>query len=566
MVKLSVIRKKLERSGFTSVRAEEFNGGVRLSGELDNWEDILECGRLAVDKKHSRGVINDIALKGYTPPPPRMPALTDKALEGKTPDVLVIGGGIVGAAIARELTKLKISVLLVEKEYDVATGQSARNDGMIHAGIDIKPSSNKVKYNVRGNKLYDKLSRELDVPIERPGQLVLYTAPWQKLLYPAIKLRGALNGIPVYPVSDKKAKEFVEVPGLRFGGFMCPSAGVVSPYLMTVALAENAVVNGAEICLNTAVIGIHSNNNHIEYVDTNRGRIYPEVVVNAAGVFSDKIAEMASDRHFTIHPRRGVEAVLDKTAFKKAKCVVGKFVISGSSGKGHTKGGGVIVTIDHNLLIGPSAHETPERENEATSAEEFEEVFDKQRLLVPKLERGDIITYFAGTRAATYEEEFVVEKSPVTDNFIQAAGIQSPGVTAAPAIAEDVRMWVKECLSAEDNPDFNPIRKGIPVVRELGESERAALIKENPDFGEVVCRCEQVTKGEILSALSSPLPVDSVDAVKRRVRAGMGRCQGGFCQPLVVQIISEKLGIPPEKVTKKGAGSEVAPYIKEGSK
>ena len=224
------------------------------------------------------------------------------------------------------------------------------------------------------------------------------------------------------------------------------------------------------------------------------------------------------------------------------------------------------MTIDHNLLIGPSAHETPERENEATSAEEFEEVFDKQRLLVPKLERGDIITYFAGTRAATYEEEFVVEKSPVTDNFIQAAGIQSPGVTAAPAIAEDVRMWVKECLSAEDNPDFNPIRKGIPVVRELGESERAALIKENPDFGEVVCRCEQVTKGEILSALSSPLPVDSVDAVKRRVRAGMGRCQGGFCQPLVVQIISEKLGIPPEKVTKKGAGSEVAPYIKEGSK
>ena len=560
------INKKLKKKGL-NVTASEYNGAVRLTGEADSWEEVLEAGRIAAHVRGSRGVVNDCRLKGRSPETVRMPKTEDKSLEGIAPDVLVIGGGIVGAAIARELTRYAVTVAVVEKEYDVGTAQSARNDGMIHAGIDLKPDCCKVKYNVRGNRMYDTLSKELDVPIERPGQLVLYTARWQKLIFPLIKLRGLRNGIPVYPVSPRGVKEYVREPGLGFGGFMCPSAGIVSPYLMTIALMENAAHNGAKVYVDTAVTGMEVKEHKIVSVATNRGTIYPKAVVNAAGVFSDRIAEMAGDRHFTIHPRRGVEAVLDKKAYPKAKCVLGKFVISGSSGSGHTKGGGVIVSIDHNLLLGPSAKECAERENEATTREELDEVFEKQSRLAPELKRSDIITYFAGTRAATYEEDFVVEKSAVTTNFIQAAGIQSPGVTAAPAIAEDVARWaVQEVLGElRKNPSFDPVRKGIPVVREMSGETRARLIAENPDFGEIVCRCEQISKGEIIAALHTPLKVDSVDAVKRRVRAGMGRCQGGFCQPTVVRIISEELGIPPEQVTKKGAGSEVAPYPKRGS-
>ena len=560
------INKKLKKKGL-NVTASEYNGAVRLTGEADSWEEVLEAGRIAAHVRGSRGVVNDCRLKGRSPETVRMPKNEDKSLEGIAPDVLVIGGGIVGAAITRELTRYAVTVAVVEKEYDVGTAQSARNDGMIHAGIDLKPDCKKVKYNVRGNKMYDALSKELDVPIERPGQLVLYTAGWQKLIFPLIKLRGLRNGIPVYPVSPRGVKEYVREPGLGFGGFMCPSAGIVSPYLMTIALMENAAHNGAKVYVDTAVTGMEVKEPKIVSVATNRGTIYPKAVVNEAGVFSDRIAEMAGDRHFTIHPRRGVEAVLDQKAYPKAKCVLGKFVISGSSGSGHTKGGGVIVSIDHNLLLGPSAKECAERENEATTREELDEVFEKQSRLAPELKRSDIITYFAGTRAATYEEDFVVEKSAVTTNFIQAAGIQSPGVTAAPAIAEDVARWaVQEVLGElRKNPSFDPVRKGIPVVREMSGETRARLIAENPDFGEIVCRCEQISKGEIIAALHTPLKVDSVDAVKRRVRAGMGRCQGGFCQPTVVRIISEELGIPPEQVTKKGAGSEVAPYPKRGS-
>ena len=566
MTYIQRVRRALKKRGF-EVGAEEFNGGVRLTGELDSWDDVVECGRLAVDKKRSRGVVNDITLRGYSPEPVRSPDIRDDSLDGYAPDVLVIGGGIVGTAIARELTRYKLKAALVEKEYDVATAQSSRNDGMIHAGIDLKPNCRKVKYNTRGNKLYDVLSRELDVPIERTGQLVFYTARWQKLVYPLIKLRASKNDIPIYPVSREKAKEYVREPGFNYGGFMCPSAGAVSPYLMSVALAENAVKNGLDLFVDTMVTGMEVKEGKIVSVATNRGTIYPKVVINAAGVFSDKIAEMARDRHFTIHPRRGVEAVLDKKSYPKSKTVLGRFSISGSSGKGHTKGGGVIVTIDHNLLLGPSARECPERENEATTREELDEVVEKQTALAPEIKRSDIITYFAGTRAATYEEDFIVEVSPVTKNFIQAAGIQSPGVTAAPAIAEDVALWAAKMISGDEaipNENFDPTRKGIPVVREMTPAEREELIRSDPDFGEVVCRCEQITKGEILAAVRSPLKVDSVDAVKRRVRAGMGRCQGGFCQPLVVDIIAKELGIPPEEVTKKGAGSAVAPYSEKG--
>lgn len=559
MVDINEIKRKMAKAGYSSVVVSEKNGGVLLQGEMDDYSDIVEAGRLAVDK-NSRGVINNIKLKNYTPKPMRMPSIEDKLYDGETPDVVIIGGGIVGCSIARELSRYKLKIMLLEKEYDVAVAQSSRNDGMIHAGIDIKPSSNKVKYNMRGNKLYDTISKELDVPISKCGQCVLFTNKWQKLIMPIIKLRAKKNNIPIKYVNNKEISEMLPKAGFKYGGLMCYGAGIVSPYLMTVAFAENAIKNGAQICLNTAVTAIENDGKKILSVATNRGKIYPKVVINASGVFSDVIAEMAGDRFFTIHPRKGVEGVMDSKASKITSTVVGRFIISGS-GKSHTKGGGVIKTIDNNLLIGPSAYEVIEREDESTDREGLMAVYEKQRQVAPDLKASDIITYFAGTRAATYEEQFIVEKSPVISNFIQAAGIQSPGITAAPAIAQDIAKMTVEVLSesnkVEENKDFSPIRKGIPCVKELPIEERNALIAKNPDYGVIICRCEQISKGEIIDAINSCLPAPTIDGIKRRVRAGMGRCQGGFCSPLIAKIIAEQTGKDISEVTKKGSGSEL---------
>lgn len=568
MPDIKKIQKILKKNGFGNITVSEMLGGVRLTGELSSYEDILECGRLAVDKKNSRGVINDIKLTGFTPKPMRVPPVNDLAYDGRRPDVLIVGGGIVGSAIARELSKYDISVMLCEKEYDLAVAQSSRNDGMIHAGIDLKPNSIKVKYNMRGNKLYNTLSKELDVPISKVGQYVLFTSPWQKLVYPFVVARARKNDIPIRYVKQKELD--AKVPGLKFrhGGMFFAGAGIVCPYLMTVALAECAVKNGAEVCLNTAVLDIEREGDRIVSVTTNRGRIYPKVVVNAAGIFSDVIAEKAGDRHFTIHPRKGVEAILDKKAAGITDSVLGRFALKTSTGKQHTKGGGIVRTIDGNILIGPNAIETPEREDDSTTCESLNEVLHKQQGLTSELKRSDIITYFAGTRAATYEEEFIVEKSPYVKNFVQAAGIQSPGITAAPAIAEDITAFCVQILSegrkVERKKNFDPYRKGITRVKELPPEERDALIKKNPDYGIIICRCEEVSKGEILDAIRAPIPATTIDAIKRRVRAGMGRCQGGFCSPIITRLIAEECGKSLLEVCKKGPGSELnVAYTKE---
>lgn len=564
MININKIRQKIIKSGFQNISVSLKNGGVLLEGELDVYEDIVFVGKLAIDKE-SRGVINDIKLKGYTPKPMRVPQINDKLYEGRTPDVVIVGGGIVGCAIARELSRYKLDVMLLEKEYDVAVAQSSRNDGMIHAGIDLKPSSNKVKYNMRGNKLYDTISKELNVPISKCGQCVIFNKKWNKAIYPVIKFRASFNKIPVKYLNKEEVRKIISNPGIKNDAFMCGGAGIMSPYLMTVALAENAIVNGVEVCLNTAVIDIKNDGKKVISVTTNRGTISPKVLINAAGIFSDVIAEKAGDRFFTINPRKGIEGVIDNKLANLASSVVGTFelksAIKTAPGAAHTKGGGVVKTIDNNFLIGPSAFPVIDREDESTTREELEQVYKKQSLIAPDLKRSDIITYFAGTRAATYEEIFIVEKSPVISNFVQAAGIQSPGLTAAPAIAQDITKFTLEILSkdgkVEKNEQFNPYRKGIPCVKDLDEKTRSELIKSNPDYGIIICRCEQVSKGEIIDAISSPLPVYTIDSIKRRVRAGMGRCQGGFCSPLITKIIAQHTGMDISEVSKKGQGSEL---------
>ncbi len=555
MDKIEKIKKAIRKIN-PSIKVSLVDDCIKLEGQVDNYEEAVACGRAAVDKQLFRGVLNDIKLKGYTPKPMRISNIADNKYQGKQVDVLIIGGGIVGCAILRELTKYDISILLCEKEEDVATAQSSRNDGMIHAGIDLKASSLKWKYNLRGNALYDQISKDLQEPLIRCGQYVLFTEKWHKFTKPFIKARAKANQVPIKFYSQKQLKQAEPSASGHYGGFFCANAGVISPYNMTIAMAENAVQNGGEVALSTAVLEIEKREGRIYSVLTNRGRIYPKVVINAAGVFSDIIAEMAGDRHFTIHPRKGVELILDKKVAHITKSVLGKFVIS--TGKDHTKGGGLIRTVHSNILAGPNAMETPDREDTTTSAEDIREVVEKQAKIAQMLSYSDIITAFGGVRAPTYEEDFIVERSKKVPNFIQAAGIQSPGLTAAPAIAEDIAEFVKQELgSVKPNPLFNPKRKAIPEVNRLDFAERDALIKQNPDFGVIVCRCEEVSKGEILAAIHNPLGVCSIDAIKRRVRAGMGRCQGGFCQPIITALIAKEKNIPLSEVTKKGGQSSI---------
>lgn len=562
---LEKIKKNLKKIS-TEIEVFERKNCIVLEGELDNWEKIVEAGSKAVSKKYL-GVINNIKLKGFKKTI-KSPKIEDKFFENMKPDIAIIGGGIVGCAIARELSKYKLDIMLIEKDYDVAMAASSRNDGDIHVGIDLHKGQQKLFYNSRGNKLYDKLSEELDIDFQRTGHIIIFYKKWEKFIYPIIKLKSKILKIPgVQFLGRKKLMEKEPgIPSWAIGGAFMPSGGEVSPYKLTVALAESAVINGVKICLNTIVKDIDVKNEKIVSLKTNRGIIYPKLVINAAGVFSDDIAEMAGDRTFTIHPRKGTNLILDKKCTEYAATSMNKSPFSKfkeekievSDAKKHTKGGGVVHTVDGNVLVGPTAIEIPYKEDTTTDRENIDFIMKKMKRVAEDMTYSDIITYFSGVRAATYEEDFVVRKGIFTKNIIEAAGIQSPGLTAAPAIAEDVCLWAREMLgNVKENKNFNPIRKGIPHLAEMSFEDRDKLIKQNPDYGEIVCRCEEISKGEIIDALNSPLPIFTVDAIKRRARAGMGRCQGAFCSPLVMQILAQQKGVDIEEITKANEQSFV---------
>ena len=563
---LAKIRRAVNKIA-PSVKVEEYRGCVRLTGELDNWADIYRCGRAAVCKK-SLGVLNDIKLKGFHEEPKR-PTLQDDAVDGQTPDVLVIGGGIVGCAVARELTRLDVSVLLVEKCNDVACGASSRNDGCIHPGIDLHKGQQKLKYVLAGNKAYTALAEELGLQLKRWAQTFIFSTKWENAIIPPLyKLRAKQLGVEgVRHLTPKQLKEIEpNPPRWATGAMYMATAGMVSPYKTTIALIDNAIENGAKVSLNTYVKGMKVENGKIVSVDTNRGTIYPKVVVNCAGIYSDVIADMAGDRTFTIHPRKGTDIILDKKRVGYALSSYARSYFAplppearpdNKEQVGHTKGGGVMRTVDGNILVGPDAHEVPSREDYSTSMQDIGNIIKKQKLAQPMLNKGDIITYFSGTRAATYEEDFVVRRGIFTSNIYEAAGIQSPGITAAPAIACDIRDWVKQDLGAKDNKSFNPVYKHTPRLADQPDSVREEYIERNSDYGEIICRCEEVSKGEIIDALNSPLKVATIDGIKRRVRPGMGRCQGGFCSPLVAKIIAEHEGVEIEDVLKGDEGSVI---------
>lgn len=555
--------QKLERTlrgkGYEGVSCTEWRKSIRLEGELDDWKAIVKAGKIAA-KAGYKGVINDITLKGFTPPPIRTPKQRDNALEGRRPDVLIIGGGVIGA-IARELSKNALDILLLDKESDVAMHASSRNDGMIHPGIASHANTLRGKMNVKGNAMYTQLCEELGVPFQRYGNLILYADHiFGTVAEPYLGERARKLGIVGGKISRKRLREIEpNITDRALGAFEYPSSGVLSPYKLTVALAENAVENGAQVSLDTIVTGMEMEGDAIGSVFTNRGAIHPRLVINAAGVFSDQIAEMANDRFFSIHPRKGELVILDK---KKGPLVTRSMgLIDLSQATSDTKGGGVMRTIDQNVLVGPDAYEQPMREDFSTHRENIDAILKKHLPLIKGFAPSDVITYFAGIRAATYEEEFIIERSEYVQNLIHAAGIQSPGLASAPAIAEEIsRITVdalQEQMEVKPNTGFNPRRRVIPHMSDLTTEEKQEIIRKNPDYGVIICRCEGISKGEIVDTIHSPIPATTIDALKRRVRPGMGRCQGGFCSPLVTQIICEETGLSPEEVTKSGEDSNL---------
>ncbi len=564
-----------------SIQVSEEKGCIVLRGEADSWDTIVKAGRLAVDRKKYYGVINDIRLKGFTQKV-KLPAEQDSLYDGAKPDVLIIGGGLTGCAAARELSRYNLDIMLVEKGADVAAGQSSRNGGAVHVGINYSPSSQKNYYNHRGNAMYTKLSKELDFPFERTGHLMLIGAAWEKILIQILLLNARRLNIrgARYLTRQELLKVEPYAPSWAYGALYMPTGGFTSPYKVNVALAENAVTNGVKICLNTAVTGMETKGGKIQAVKTNRGTIYPKIVINASGVYADVIADMAGDRTFTIHPRKGTDIILDKkvgkyirtTEVKSPITVLGngkklhsservKMIKFALSHENTSKGIAVIHTVDKNMILGPDVQEIPDREDTTTDRESTNRILTEQMKVAEKVSPADVIAYFAGVRSPTYEEDFQVRKGIFCKNILEAAGIQSPGATAAPAIGRQLAIWtvkyLRETQKVEKNPNFNPIRKGTPHLSEMSEEERNELIKKNPDYGEIVCRCEEVSKGEILDVLNSPLPVYTLDAVKRRCRPGMGRCQGGFCSPLVVQILAEARGCSVDEIKKSGKNSDI---------
>lgn len=559
---VNVLQKKLHKHFGESVSVRIENRCIIVSGHLDSWDKIVAACSMCVNKKSGMHVVNDIRLDGVTIPEMRIPDVKDDSLDKKKPDVLIIGGGISGASIARELSKWKLDILLVDKEADLAVQASGRNDGEVHPGVDLNRGSLKQHYVLKGNRMFGRVCKELSVPFDRCGQYVGFTGKW---MYPLI-WAYVWQRRHICKVKDtrilKRDELFRREPNLnpefQFAIFN-PSAGCVCPYGLTIAYGENAVENGARVSLNTAVLGMEVKNAKIRSVTTNRGTVYPKIVINAAGVFAEDVAKMAGDRFYSIHPRKGTNSILDKKSGSLVKGIASIKTLNQNTK--HTKGGGILHTVHDNLLVGPNAVETYEKENFATEQGSIDAVFEKQKLTAGALSERDIITYFTGVRPATFEEDFVIEKGRRTKNLIHCAGIQSPGLTTAPAVALDIeKMVVKELSKSrkvERNRDFQPVRKAAPVLNRLSDEERNRLIQENPDYGEIVCRCEEISKGEILDALKSPIPVPTIDGIKKRVRPGMGRCQGGFCMPLVTKIISEYEQIPEEKVRKAGAGSEI---------
>lgn len=470
----------------------------------------------------------------------------------KTADAVVIGGGIVGTAILRELSKYNLKCILVEKEPDLAAGTTKANSAIMHAGFDALTGSLKALTNVRGNKLYHDLQKELGLDIEWTGSMVVAVNEEELEVLQELLDRGHKNGVEGLRILNREevlAKEKNLTNAI--GALWAPTAGVCWPFAMALAFAQSAVKNDAEVLTDCQVNGFIKEDGKITVVETSLGAIETKVVINAAGIYADGIARLAGDESFTITPRRGEYILFDKTA---AENLVNGVVFPAPNKK--SKGVLICTTTHGNTFIGPNAQELDNKEDTAVTLSGMDEIMNSARKLIPSLPMGASITEFAGLRAVSDSGDFIIGASAVP-GFFNAAGMQSPGLTAAPAVAEMITEAVLAYLPSAKKADFIANLPAKPLFHRLSHDEQAKLVQENKLYGRVICRCETVTEAEIVDAINSPCGARTVDGVKRRTRAGMGRCQGGFCGPRVTQILARELGITIPEVLKERADSHL---------
>ena len=480
-------------------------------------------------------------------------------------DVAIIGAGICGASIARELSRTDASVCLIEKESDVSAGTSKANSGIVHAGYDPLPGTLMAKYNVEGSKLFSQWAQELNFDYKQIGSLVLGFNEADQAHIQKLYDRGIKNGVKDMCILNQQELRALEgnINEEAICALYAPTAAIIAPYQTTWAIAEGAVQNGVTLLRNTTVHAIEKTERNFA-LSTSLGTIQARFVVNAAGLYADSISRMVGARDFTIVQKRGEYCLLDSNCRSLVNHVL--FQCPDENGKGVL----VTQTVDGNILIGPSADAVTEagKNYTGTSSASQEAVLKAASKTIPLIPRRNIINSFAGLRAIAYEKDeqgkliaindFIVEEDKKVKAFFNVAGICSPGLTSAPAIAQDlVRMLQKAGLNAKENKSFTANRKGIPCFARATNEEKKALIAKDSRFGQIICRCEMITEGEIVAAIHSTVGAKDLDGVKRRTRAGMGRCQAGFCSPRVTEILSRELNIPMTGVTKSGGVSYV---------
>ncbi len=467
-------------------------------------------------------------------------------------DVAVVGAGVIGSLIARELSRYNLKIALIEKCNDMAMGTSKANSAIVHAGFDAKPGSLKAKLNVEGTALMPELCKTLSVPFKPVGSLVVAFSDEETETLNELLERGNINGVPGLEIYDAEKLREAEpnISNEAKGALWAPSAGIVCPYELTIAAAENAVVNGTDFIRNFEVKSIVYSDDYF-LVSNGENTIEASLVINAAGVYCDEIAALIGDTSIHTTPRKGEYMLCDKSVGKLANHTI--FQCPSKMGKGIL----VTPTVDGNLLLGPSALDIEDKNDVATSSDTLSEILEIAKKSVPCLTTREVITSFAGLRAHCSRNDFIIEASEKNNMFINVAGIESPGLSSAPAIALYVKDIVLGKINAEIKSDFIEKREEPVRFRHMSNEERKALIEKNPAYGRIICRCETITEGEIIDAINAPAGARDVDGVKRRTRAGMGRCQGGFCGSKVVELLARELNVEINDITKCGGESKI---------
>ena len=476
----------------------------------------------------------------------------------KIHDVLIIGAGVTGTMIARELSKYLLDVVILDKNNDAGDATSSANSAIVHSGYDPEPGSLKAKFNVLGNAKYPELVKQLDVPFEQCGSLTIATEDEQLEVLKELAERSKLNGVEVKLLNKEEVLKME--PNLNpevKGALFAPTAGIIDPFNLVVHAMENAIDNGVTFLRNHEVLGISKKEDNY-LVKTNKEDLYAKVVINAAGVFSDKIAAMIEPIDWAITPRKGEYFLLDHYAEGLVNHTI--FPLPSKKGKGVL----VSQTSSGNYIVGPSS-ELAEPEDVSTDGLTLGNIRKAASLMVPSIPFNQTIRVFAGERATCTRHDFIIEYAKSDKNFINVAGIESPGLASSPAIAEYVvEELVRPLLTLKSNPNFNPCIKPYHRMHYLSEEEQLQAIKENPEFVEIICNCEHISLCEIKEALSRSCPPVSIKGVKRRTRSGYGKCQGGFCQPKVLMILAKHYGLKPMDIPLAEEGSYIIDHeIKE---